>query len=349
MNVPIIIIAITLLNLTPFASYDQQYIKTPAVGIHLLALNFQNSDSSAKGATKMGLALSYQNNLSSRFIYQTSLSGAFIEEARKSDGNKELFLQADLSIRANYFNRNKIFNPYVQAGAGISKYLSDYNLMIPVGIGCQVNITPDVFLLINSQYRFSTDSKYSHWVNSIGIAGAINRKRISKIKQVPLQVVSTIASIRADTDGDGILDKDDSCRLIVGLIKFHGCPPPAREAEITDIKRQINLAATKIFFETGSFTLLQKSYTPLHEVAQVLKDNPQIKLVIEGHTDNEGTPASNQLLSENRAQTVAEYLQSAGIDANRLQHLGFGQSRPIADNSTPEGRARNRRVELRVM
>jgi OOP family OmpA-OmpF porin len=342
-------IYLILLFMLPSVSDGQQvqYTKTPAIGIHLQLLNFQKNDS-FYNAPKMGLALIYQNNLSVRILYNTSLSGAFIEQAGKKNGNKELFLQADFSIRLNYFKSDKVFNPYVQAGAGVSKYINDYTVIMPVGIGCQVNLTPDVFLLINSQYRFSTDSKYNHWVNSIGIAGAINRKKISKIKQVSLPVAAAVVNSPTDTDGDGIMDKDDSCQLVVGVIKYHGCPPPARHAEITEIKRQLDLAATKIFFETGSFTLLEKSYTPLNEVVQILKNNPNIHLVIEGHTDNIGTPASNQLLSENRAKTVSEYLISAGIDANRLQHHGFGQTRPIADNATVEGRATNRRVELKV-
>jgi OOP family OmpA-OmpF porin len=349
LNVPIIIASIFLLNLLPVASY-QQFTKLPAIGLHLQSLHFHKSDSlySSNSAIKMGLAVSYQNNLSPRFVYNTTLSGAFVE-ARKNNGNKELLLQADFLTRANYFKSNTIFNPYAQAGAGISKYINDYNLVVPVGIGCQINVTPDMFLLINSQYRFSSDSKYNHWVNSIGIAGVIRRKKISKIKQVPLPVASTTVINPADTDGDGILDKDDSCRLLVGIIKYHGCPPPARLAEITEVKRQLDIAATKIFFETGSARLLKESYAPLNEVVQILKVNLRIQLVIEGHTDSEGTPASNQLLSENRAQTVLNYLVRSGININRLKFQGFGQAKPIADNSTAEGRAKNRRVELKAL
>jgi len=84
-----------------------------------------------------------------------------------------------------------MFNPYVQGGTGLSKYKNDYNLIVSAGIGCQVNLTRDVFLLIYSLYRFSvTDKQHNHWVNSIGIAGVINRKKINKAKQIPLPVLS---------------------------------------------------------------------------------------------------------------------------------------------------------------
>jgi OOP family OmpA-OmpF porin len=80
----------------------------------------------------------------------------------------------------------------------------------------------------------------------------------------------------------------------------------------------------------------------------MLKDNPHLHLTIEGHTDNTGTIPANQVLSENRAGAVMNYLLQAGIDATRLQAIGYGQQQPIADNTTPEGRAANRRVELKL-
>jgi OOP family OmpA-OmpF porin len=346
-------IHLSLVITLPYFSYGQQisYNKTPAVSIHLEMSNFKKTDSSSGKATQPGLAVSYQNNISSYIVYNAALSGAFIEQAQKNDGKKDLFLEGDLSLRANCFKQDKIFNPYVQAGIGISKYKNDYNFILPAGIGCQVNLTRDVFLLINTQYRFAiSDKQFNHWVNSIGIAGVINRKKIIKLKQVPLPVAAATIN-PVDTDGDGILDGEDSCKLVVGVIKYHGCPPPDQDhGDISsEIKQQINIAATKIFFETGSFNLLQQSYGPLNEVVHILIDNPRIQLLIEGHTDNVGTPASNQLLSENRARTVFAFLTSAGISVNRLQYRGFGQEKPIADNSSSEGRSKNRRVELKLL
>ena len=79
---------------------------------------------------------------------------------------------------------------------------------------------------------------------------------------------------------------------------------------------------------------------------KLLQDNPTLRLAVEGHTDNAGTPGHNQQLSEARAQAVRATLVAKGIAANRLQAAGFGQTQPLANNATEQGRAQNRRVEL---
>ncbi len=82
------------------------------------------------------------------------------------------------------------------------------------------------------------------------------------------------------------------------------------------------------------------------EVLKLLQASPALRLAVEGHTDNAGTPAHNQQLSEARAQEVVRRLTAQGIAPGRLQAAGFGQSKPLADNATEAGRAKNRRVEL---
>ena len=82
---------------------------------------------------------------------------------------------------------------------------------------------------------------------------------------------------------------------------------------------------------------------------QLLTDNPTVKIQLAGHTDNIGNAADNLKLSENRSKAVINYLVSKGIDAKRLSYKGFGASQPVADNKTEEGRAINRRTELKVI
>ena len=82
------------------------------------------------------------------------------------------------------------------------------------------------------------------------------------------------------------------------------------------------------------------------EVVTLLRQNPALRLGVQGHTDNAGKPAHNQELSEGRARAVVASLTQAGIAASRLQAAGFGQTKPLADNATEEGKAQNRRVEL---
>lgn len=101
-----------------------------------------------------------------------------------------------------------------------------------------------------------------------------------------------------------------------------------------------------ILFDTDSARLKPESLPTLDEVVRLLAGEPSWSLVIEGHTDSTSTAAHNQALSEQRARSVEGYLKGKGVAASRLSAVGFGQSRPVADNSTELGRAQNRRVEL---
>jgi outer membrane protein OmpA-like peptidoglycan-associated protein len=104
--------------------------------------------------------------------------------------------------------------------------------------------------------------------------------------------------------------------------------------------------ALYINFDTGKSIIRNESKPIIEQIVQMMKSNPELKLSIEGHTDNVGTPASNKTLSEARAKSVVSAIVSQGIAADRLSPVGYGQDKPIADNNTEEGRAKNRRVEL---
>ena len=104
--------------------------------------------------------------------------------------------------------------------------------------------------------------------------------------------------------------------------------------------------ALYINFDTGKATIRPDSQPVIDQVAEMLQTNTSLMLSVEGHTDSVGTPASNKILSENRAKSVVAALAAKGIEAKRLNAAGWGQDKPIADNQTEEGRAKNRRVEL---
>lgn len=113
-----------------------------------------------------------------------------------------------------------------------------------------------------------------------------------------------------------------------------------------EIKKSGHVAVYGIHFDTGKAAILPDSEATLKQILDLLEQNPDLKLRIEGHTDNQGVAAANQTLSEKRAQAVLGWLVANGVDISRLSAKGFGQTKPIADNSTEEGRAKNRRVEL---
>lgn len=175
-----------------------------------------------------------------------------------------------------------------------------------------------------------------------------------------------------DSDADGLTDDKDSCISVPGLVKYDGCPVPDSDGDkVNDevdqcpdifgipenkgcpvnkdsIAKKIDNAARNIFFITGSYELDTSSFKALDEVIKILRENPVFNLDIEGHTDNAGTVERNQLLSEQRAKAVYDYLNSKGIPRFRLQAFGYGQARPVADNHTIEGRALNRRVKMEL-
>lgn len=120
-------------------------------------------------------------------------------------------------------------------------------------------------------------------------------------------------------------------------------PPPAPLPQMITIRDRIE-------FETDKAILLPQSLPILDEVVDVMKKNPQIQLIeVGGHTDNVGDDTANELLSQQRAESVRTYLASKGVEMARMLARGYGERVPIADNSTEEGRLKNRRVEFRIM
>jgi OOP family OmpA-OmpF porin len=155
--------------------------------------------------------------------------------------------------------------------------------------------------------------------------------------------VKGIASLRgcADKDGDGVADNEDRCPNVAGTIANKGCPEITKE----DVKK-ITQIASKIYFETNSAKLKPVSSGQLDALVEILKKYDAANLTIEGHTDDVGKDDFNMELSQKRTESVKQYLMTKGILESRLTAKGFGETKPIADNKTATGRAKNRRVEL---
>ncbi|MEO7315993.1 MAG: OmpA family protein [Ginsengibacter sp.] len=423
------------------ASFGQQeYKKGQALGVSFFLNDFKAaSDIRSQGIVRVldnknffkasrmnpGLAVNYLSGLSNHMDFITTLSGTFlnypIEGATPTNGDK-FMMELTSAINFKLLSDHYWVTPYVDLGVGGSKYGSKFAAFIPAGLGLQVNLVDEAFLLLNSQYRIPVTQNASyHFYHSIGVAGMISKKKESTPKAVEIPVVldrdgdgvadsldrcpdvAGPAALKGcpDRDGDGIPDIDDKCPDVPGIAKYNGCPIPDTDGDgINDeqdkcpnvpgvaryqgcpipdtdgdgvndeedkcpteagpasnygcpviekvVIEKVNKAAQNIFFATGSSKLLSKSYKSLQEVASIMKENPSFKVSVEGYTDNTGGDELNQKLSESRAASVKEYLLQQGVDESKISSKGFGPSDPIADNKTAAGRAKNRRVEMKL-
>jgi len=167
-----------------------------------------------------------------------------------------------------------------------------------------------------------------------------------------------------DTDKDGINDENDKCPSVAGVARYEGCPVPDGDGDgvndeedkcptvAGDAKNAgcplITYTAGPILFNSSSATLLPTGKKELDKLVEFLKTNKDVNVALEAHTDNSGDAAKNQALSEKRAESAKAYLVKKGIDGARISTAGFVATQPIATNDTKEGRAQNRRVEVKV-
>jgi len=154
-----------------------------------------------------------------------------------------------------------------------------------------------------------------------------------------------------DEDGDGVFDRRDRCADTPANtpVDHRGCPVPQYPDRVQTEPAQtqvITLSDLLFVFNQSDLTPTAKS--ELDALMSQFEDADVVSIKVVGHTDNVGSDAYNQALSERRASSVAEYLISQGVAPNKVTSEGKGESQPIADNDTDEGRAKNRRVELHI-
>ena len=168
-----------------------------------------------------------------------------------------------------------------------------------------------------------------------------------------------------DSDKDAINDEDDKCPTVAGLARYAGCPIPDRDNDgvndemdkCPDVAgsaanagcptlEQYNFNYKNVQFATGSSVLTTGAKAELDKLVAILSEHPQLKIAINGYTDNTGKAESNLVLSQKRADAVKTYLVSKSVSADKLTATGFGIENPVADNKTTQGRAQNRRVEF---
>jgi OmpA-OmpF porin, OOP family len=148
-----------------------------------------------------------------------------------------------------------------------------------------------------------------------------------------------------DADKDGVIDKEDACPTVPGPASNKGCP------EVTEkVLQDLKVQARSVFFNSGKSTFKSgdaSTIASLDAIKEILKNYPNAKFSIEGHTDSDGSDKLNQKLSEDRANAVRNVLIEKGVNADNLTAVGFGESKPEASNKTAAGKAQNRRTEVR--
>ena len=180
-----------------------------------------------------------------------------------------------------------------------------------------------------------------------------------------------------DTDGDGILDPDDKCVDVPGVPEYDGCPIPDTDGDgildpddkCVDEPETVNQFEDEdgcpdkvpekikaftgviegIYFDTAKSTIKKKSTAKLDKAVSVLKEFPKLRIEISGHTDDRGNDAYNKQLSADRAAAVKSYLVEAGIDGGRIETRGAGEEEPRESNAKKAGRAKNRRIEFKLL
>ncbi|MEP1152678.1 MAG: OmpA family protein [Balneola sp.] len=146
-----------------------------------------------------------------------------------------------------------------------------------------------------------------------------------------------------DSDKDGIVDKEDDCPTLAGIKPNKGCP------EVTaEVKQKMDVIFSNLLFATNSANIDPTSLDDLDELVNIMKDDEDLRLSIEGHTDSRGNNDYNLELSKLRAEAVKQYLVNGGVSADRIGAIGYGETRPLTTNDTAQGRLKNRRVELNI-
>ncbi|NCF30643.1 MAG: OmpA family protein, partial [Bacteroidetes bacterium] len=144
-----------------------------------------------------------------------------------------------------------------------------------------------------------------------------------------------------DRDGDGVVAKDDACPDEAGSVANNGCPEfPEKLAAFMQSEN------STLLFVVNSSVVTDESTAKLKQLTDLLATYSDVNVVIEGHASSDGSMAYNQTLSENRAKSVKDVLVGMGVDASRLETVGYGETKPTSENTTAAGRSANRRVEF---
>ena len=245
--------------------------------------------------------------------------------------------------------------PYVAAGIGgitfdAEKGCSDTDPILNYGAGVKYFLTDTVALRGDVRHIIGLDDTENNLAYTVGLTICFGGEK------------QMIASPRTDSDGDGVDDDMDKCPRTPAGVSVDGvgcpldsdgdgvpdyldqCPRTPKGATVNEVGCWV---CKGVEFDFDKWDIKPQYYPNLDEAVKCMEQHSSIHVEIQGHTDNIGTEEYNQRLSEKRAKAVMDYFVKEGITQERLSAVGYGLSRPVATNETPEGRAMNRRVQLK--
>jgi OOP family OmpA-OmpF porin len=274
------------------------------------------------------------------------------------------------------FMRGLTFEPYAFLGMNaqrshLSGLSTENGTAQNFGIGFRANPFNSDRASLRGEYRYIAYDAHKlsldDQIYSIGVQYTFGRKSAPPVVAAAPPPPAPKPAPR-DSDGDGVIDDNDKCPGTVrgaavdatgceldsdndGVVnRLDKCPNTRAGAQVDvngcEIKEEIQLQG--VTFETNSDRLVGGTESVLNEAAATLIKNPSIKVEVAGHTDSDGAAEYNESLSARRAATVRDYLAARGVEISRMTMRGYGESQPVADNATREGKAANRRVVLRI-
>ena len=329
------------------------------------AIAFDNADVIVNGGIQSSSALSTDAGILYKFKrFQISFASQQLFETRSNfnysqlDGyglkrhftgftsyefllNKRLSLTPSIlykSISNNHqldFNADFNYNDFISGGLG---YRMDVGLIGRIG----VNIRKLFFIGYAYVVPMQNIASYSGGSHEIALGLKFCKK---KKEEFPNDHLTDVEPISRSVDTVTIVEHTVDTLVIERVDTVFIERPMASDVEV---KEALVMASEHLEFENDKSIILKKSYGDLEALTNLLLIREELNISLSGHTDNNGTEAYNMRLSENRVKAVKKFLMANGVDGNRIKTSHFGESKPISDNKTEEGRSKNRRVEMEV-
>jgi len=299
--------------------------------------SFENDEAELYGAS-IGYFLTEDVELAlSHGVYRDVTTDDVVGSGGHKDIKGEL---TSLDAIYHFGSPGKGLRPYVSGGVahqsiGQARSGRDQSTIGNLGAGLKYYFTEMLYARAGVEGMYNFDDDQTDWQAGIGIG--LNFGGTKKQEPAP----EPVAEVCADVDNDGVCDNVDRCPDTPAntAVDAEGCTAVAEVVRVElDVKFDFDKAKVK-----------EESYADIRTLADFMNQYPQTTTTVEGHTDSVGPDAYNQKLSERRADAVRNVLvNDYGVESSRVDSVGYGETRPIADNSTEEGRAINRRVEAEV-